>query len=188
MDFRANGQNGGLGCGGLRFRRLLAFCSLSILALLVSPAAPAWAIENKPLIAPITSDPPKGTHVLVDADTFTYDSNTQIGIATGKVSLVYGPYTLTATKVVYNQKTGEFDANGSIVLREPNGNVLNADSMVTRNAFRDGFARHILEEGRRGHIVLEHDALHELLVEFALLALGLEQLDQRGDVLGLHVA
>ena len=143
MDFRANSQNGSLGGGGLRFGRLLAFCGLPILALFVGPAAPALAIENKSLIAPITSDPPKGTHVLVDADTFTYDTNTQIGIATGKVNLVYGPYTLTATKVVYNQKTGEFDANGSIVLREPNGNVLNADSMITRNAFRDGFARHI---------------------------------------------
>ena len=125
---------------GLSLRGLLLCCGFSLLAL---AAGPALAIENKPLIAPITSNPPKGTHVVVDADKFTYDSNTQIGIATGKVNLVFGPYTLNATKVVYNQKTGEFDANGSIVLREPNGNVLNADSLVTRNAFRDGFAKHI---------------------------------------------
>ncbi len=129
-----------LGEEGLRLSRLLLFCSL---CLLVFSFGPALAIENKPLIAPITSDPPKGTHVVVDADQFTYDTITQIGIATGKVNLVYGPYTLTATKVVYKQKTGEFDANGSIVLREPNGNVLNADSMVMHNAFRDGFAKHI---------------------------------------------
>ena len=137
---RNQANSNSLAWEGLRLRSLLLCCGFSLLAL---TAGPALAIENKPLIAPITSDPPKGTHVVVDADKFTYDSNTQIGIATGKVNLVYGPYILTATRVVYNQKTGEFDANGSIVLREPNGNVLNADSMVTRNAFRDGFARHI---------------------------------------------
>ena len=140
MDQRAESQDGSLGCGSLRFRSLLACLCL----VFFSFAGPASAIENKPLIAPITSDPPKGTHVVVDADKFTYDTKTQIGIATGKVNLVYGPYTLTATRVVYNQKTGEFDANGSIVLREPNGNVLNADSMALHNAFRDGFARHIV--------------------------------------------
>ena len=137
---RNQATSNSLAVGGLRLRGLLLCCGLSLLALASSPVL---AIENKTLIAPITSDPPKGTHVVVDADQFTYDTKTQIGIATGKVNLVFGPYTLTATKVVYNQKTGEFDANGSIVLREPNGNVLNADSMAMHNAFRDGFARHI---------------------------------------------
>ncbi len=144
MRNQALGQNGSLACGSLRFRSGLVVGGLAVLALFIGVETPALAIQNKPLIAPITSDPPKGTHVTVDADKFTYDTDTEIGIATGKVVLVYGPYTLTATKVVYRQKTGEFDANGSIVLKEPNGNVLNADSMVMHNAFRDGFARHIV--------------------------------------------
>ena len=139
-ELRDQAINNSLAGAGICLRSLLlcfGFC------LLIWAPGAALAIENKILVAPITSDPPKGTQVVVDADKFTYDSNTEIGIATGKVNLVYGPYILTASRVVYNKKTGEFDANGSIVLREPNGNVLNADSMVTHNAFRDGFARHI---------------------------------------------
>jgi len=129
------------GSFGFRASLFAAVATLSVMA-----SAPcANAIENKPFVAPITSTPPAGTQVNVDADQMTFDPNTQIGTASGKVHLTYGPYTLTATHVKFNQKTGTFDADGSIMVREPNGNVLLADSMDMRNRFRDGLLRRIVE-------------------------------------------
>jgi LPS-assembly protein len=104
----------------------------------------ALALVEKPLIPPITSAPVKGTKVDVNADKITYDPKTQIAIATGKVVMVYGPYRLEATRVSYNQLTGEFKANGSVELREPNGNVLLAQKLDLRNKFKTGFAEHVM--------------------------------------------
>lgn len=98
--------------------------------------APAFvAPEDKPI--------PKGTRVDVVADQLTYDAKTEVATATGTVKLTYGPYVLTATKVSYNMKTKIFSANGSIVLREPNGNVLEASSAQLTENFKEGFAHHV---------------------------------------------
>jgi LPS-assembly protein len=119
-------------------------CGALLLGLaLVSTAAPAHAIVNKPLIEPITTLPPDGTQVNVDADKITYDPNSENAVATGTVQLVYGPFTLTATRVEYNSKTGAFKANGSVVIREPNGNILKADSLALADKFKTGFANHV---------------------------------------------
>ena len=101
-------------------------------------------INDQPdFVGPDTSAVPKGTHVDVIADTLTYDDRTKIATATGTVQLTYGPYVLTATKVVYNMKDKTFSANGSIVLREPNGNVLEADTATLKDTFKEGFAQHV---------------------------------------------
>ena len=84
-------------CGSSGFRTSL-FAAVATLSVMAS-APCAGAIENKPFVAPITSTPPAGTQVNVDADQMTFDPNTQIGTASGKVHLTYGPYTLTATHV-----------------------------------------------------------------------------------------
>ena len=105
---------------------------------------PAIAIVNKPLIEPITTLPPDGTQVDVVADKITYDPKTENAVAIGTVQLVYGPFTLTATHVEYNSKTGAFKANGSVVVREPNGNVLKAESVALANKFKTGFANHVM--------------------------------------------
>ena len=127
--------------GSASFRRLLAagFAVMALFAL----ATPADAIVKKRFISPVTTEPAPGTKVNVDATRITYDPNSTVATADGNVVMVYGPYTLTATKVKYNQSTGVFDANGSVVLKEPNGNVLFADSAEIRNKFKQGFARHV---------------------------------------------
>ncbi len=94
-------------------------------------------------MAPKTDPVPKGTRVDVVADRLDYDGKTEVATATGTVQLTYGPYVLTATRVVYNMKTGKFSANGSIVFREPNGNVLEADFAELEDNFKAGFARHV---------------------------------------------
>lgn len=104
---------------------------------------PASAIENKTFIEPILTLPPDGTKVDVDADRITYDPRSHNAVATGLVKMVYGPFTLIATRVEYNQVTGRFFANGSVEVREPNGNILKADRIALTDKFKLGFAEHV---------------------------------------------
>ena len=129
------------GVGALISRgNLLVWASLG--ALLV--AAPiAQAIVNKEFIKPIIKKPAAGTRVNVEADRITFDGKSKIATATGTVRITYGPYVLVATKVVYNEATDDFKANGSVELREPNGNILQAETAELHNKFKEGFARHL---------------------------------------------
>ncbi len=103
----------------------------------------AYALSDKKFVAPITTKPAAGTKVDVAADRIVFDSSTKIATATGTVRITYGPYTLVASKVVYDQDDGSFKANGSVELREPNGNILQADTVDLHNKFKEGFARHV---------------------------------------------
>jgi LPS-assembly protein len=114
-------------------------------AIFVSPPTAAVAgIDNQPaLVAPQNKPPPKGTRVDVVADRLTYDDKTKLAVATGTVQLTYGSYVLTASKIVYDMAKKTFKANGSIVLREPNGNVLEAESAELNDKFSEGFANYV---------------------------------------------
>jgi LPS-assembly protein len=124
-------------------------CVLSLLAAAglawqATGAMPATSPEKSPeFIAPSTAPVPKGTRVNVVAEKLSYDGKTEIATATGLVRLTYGPYVLTATRVVYDMKRKKFSANGSIVFREPNGNVLEADFAELSDTFKEGFAEHV---------------------------------------------
>lgn len=102
-----------------------------------------FAITKKKLVNPVTSEPADGTPADFIADKVVYDPRSQTAVATGTVRMVYGPYQLIATKVTYNQKTGAFTANGSVELREPNGNILRASEIFLKDKFKAGFARHL---------------------------------------------
>jgi LPS-assembly protein len=123
-------------------RQYVFVLSAASIAVFVS-AGPAVALKEKPFVKPITDTPAAGTAADFAADKLTYDPRTKLAVATGKVVITYGPYVLNATLVSFNQETGAFKANGSVVLREPNGNVLQAASLELHNKFRDGFAQHL---------------------------------------------
>ncbi|MFM8745446.1 MAG: LPS-assembly protein LptD [Aestuariivirga sp.] len=108
-----------------------------------APAAIAGIDNQPPLVPPQNTPPPKGTQVDVIADRLTYDDRTKVAVASGKVELTYGSYVLTASEVVYDMARKTFKANGSIVLREPNGNVFEADSAELKDTFREGFANYV---------------------------------------------
>jgi LPS-assembly protein len=95
-------------------------------------------------VRPILKTPPKGTRVNVDADRIVYDARTRIATATGQVVITYGQYELVATRVTYDIRNDKLTANGNIRLKEPGGNILEADEAELRNRFRDGFARHLM--------------------------------------------
>lgn len=86
---------------------------------------------------------PEGTPVEVFPDRILYDSRTGIATALGNVRLVYGPYVLNASRVVYDPRRDRLEANGNVVFREPGGNVLIADTIELRNRLREGFARYL---------------------------------------------
>jgi len=94
-------------------------------------------------VNPVAEAPRPGTRANFVASRITYDSKRKIATATGRVQIVYGPYTLTATKVIYDMVNDTFKANGSVVVREPNGNVLQADYAELSEKFKEGFARHV---------------------------------------------
>lgn len=132
--------------GGVAVRLgLAALLSATVASILIPvPAAAATGRPVEPkFVEPDIREVPKGTRVDVIADRLTYDGRTEIAAAIGTVRLTYGPYVLTATKVVYDMKKGLFSANGSIQLREPNGNVLEADYVELRETFKEGFANHV---------------------------------------------
>lgn len=87
--------------------------------------------------------PPKGSRLHVVTDKLTYNGKTKIAVATGKVVITYGKYVLVATKVVYDKANDRMRAVGQVHLREPGGNILQADVAQLENRFRDGFARHL---------------------------------------------
>jgi LPS-assembly protein len=121
-------------------------CILGLLAaagLALSLDAEARISDAPAFVAPADEPIPPGTRVDVVADKLFYDGKSEVATATGTVQLTYGPYVLTATRVVYDMKSGVFRANGSIMLREPNGNVIEADSAELQENFKEGFARHV---------------------------------------------
>lgn len=107
-------------------------------------AAPlSQAIVKKEFVNPVLKTPVAGTRVDVVADRITFEGKSKVATATGTVRITYGPYILIATKVVYDQDDGSFKANGSVELREPNGNILQAETADLHNKFKEGFARHL---------------------------------------------
>jgi LPS-assembly protein len=118
---------------------LLALSALALFAL----SGPVYAIKEKPFVKPVKEQPAAGTAADFVADKLTYDPKTKNAVATGRVILTYGPYILNATKVTYNETTDKFTANGSVELREPNGNIMQAATLELTNRFKQGFARHL---------------------------------------------
>jgi LPS-assembly protein len=100
-------------------------------------------IAPAPSTGPQDKTPPRGTRVDVDADQIVFDDRANTAVATGNVVMTYGNYVLIARRVTYNQDTDTMRAEGEIRLREPGGNILEADVLELQNRFRDGFAEHL---------------------------------------------
>jgi len=107
----------------------------------VLPSATLAAVSEKGRLKIKT--PPKNTRLHVVTDKLAYNAQTKIAVATGRVVITYGRYVLVATKVVYDKKNDRMRAVGQVHLREPGGNILQADVAQLQNKFRDGFARHL---------------------------------------------
>jgi LPS-assembly protein len=109
----------------------------------LSAAVPDIVPEENQKVRPILKTPPNGSRVDVVADKITYDANSKIAVATGRVVMTYGKYVLVATRVSYDRRHDKMTANGSVRLKEPGGNVLEADYAQLEDKFKNGFAEHL---------------------------------------------
>lgn len=142
-----NGSSSG-SAAGRRGLTLWAAGAL-LLSCLAGGAHTLWAStsgqqNHSEKVQPELKTPPKGTRVFVVADRIVYDARTRIATATGQVVITYGQYQLVATRVTYDQRHDKLTANGNVRLKEPGGNILEADEAELRDRFKEGFAKHLL--------------------------------------------
>lgn len=105
-----------------------------------------------PALAQQIERPPADQPVALIADEIDFDSNTGRVTASGSVEVYYGDRTLTADKIIYDDNTGRVEAIGDIVLRDPNGTTVFADTADLDADLKDGLvtgARSILDKHTR---------------------------------------
>jgi LPS-assembly protein len=86
------------------------------------------------------------------ADQVTYDSDADIVTASGAVRMNREGNYLAADEVVWNRKTGQVYAKGSVVLLTPQGDKLIGDNVQLTDTLRDGTVNNlmvVLEGGAR---------------------------------------
>lgn len=82
----------------------------------------------------------KQPYVILRADEATYDENSGLVTAKGKVEIAHGDQILQADTVIYDEANDKITAIGNVVLMESTGDVRFADKAEFSNGMRDGFA------------------------------------------------
>ena len=118
--------------------RSTLFATAAIAALLSTPmASPALAQG-----LPIATGQIGGTgdeELLLEADELIYDYDRNVVTAAGNVQIYYGPYTLEAASITYNQNTKRVVAEGGVRITQPDGSVLTAERADVTDTLREGF-------------------------------------------------
>ena len=110
-------------------------------AVLVVGLAAAWWVQAVPAIA---AQPVQNQEaILFQADDLSYDQARDTIIAQGHVEAAYGKRLLFANRVTYNQTTGVVTATGDVVLTDPDGSTLFADSAQLSDDLAQGIVRGI---------------------------------------------
>jgi LPS-assembly protein len=118
------------------------------LPVLLAAAAPASG-QTTDASAPQNA---QTTTIEFSADSVTYDSNADIVIASGAVRMSREGNYLAADQVVWNRKSGEVRAQGSVVMVTPQGDKLIGEDVVLTDTLRDGTIHNllvVLESGGR---------------------------------------
>ena len=77
--------------------------------------------------------------MLLEADELIYDYDRNVVTAAGNVQIYYGPYTLEAASVTYDQNTKRVVAEGGVRITQPDGSVLTAERADVTDTLREGF-------------------------------------------------
>ncbi len=88
-----------------------------------------------------STDIDRSQPLYLQGDQLIYDNSGNNDIARGNVEIYYNNYVLTADEVVYDQSANTLNALGNVILREPNGSIIRADSYTLTDDFRDGFVQ-----------------------------------------------
>jgi LPS-assembly protein len=111
----------------------------------VPAAASAQAPESAPPPAiPPGEDVPAGQLVEFSADQVTFDSNTDVVTASGQVRMSREGNYLAADQVVWDRKSGEVRAQGSVVLMTPEGDKIIGENVALTDTLRDGTVQNLL--------------------------------------------
>jgi LPS-assembly protein len=125
-----------------RFRRGAALASLSLVA-----TAPALVALDAVQGANKTAVPrvPQEIDGLIDlaADQITYDAETGIVRAIGRILIRRDGYKLEAGEIRYNEKTGTVEAFGAVTLTTPSGDRIFAPKMILKDALKQAFVEDI---------------------------------------------
>lgn len=117
-------------------RRLLA-CALTGFLLLLS-VAPAQALLLPQGFFDMAPMPGQGP-AAVEADRMSYDGTNDSVAAEGAVVMSYQGYDLRADRVDYDQATQSVKASGHVTVRDPGGNVYEADSLELTGGMKEAF-------------------------------------------------
>ena len=77
--------------------------------------------------------------LLLEGDELIYDTRNNRVVARGNVQIYYNDYILTGDQVIYDQNANTLTAEGNVQIKEPNGNVVRGDRLITTDDFRDAF-------------------------------------------------
>ncbi|MEZ5849476.1 MAG: LPS-assembly protein LptD [Hyphomicrobiaceae bacterium] len=90
----------------------------------------------------------KASPLLLEGDELIYDTRNNRVIARGNVEIYYNEYILTADQVIYDQAANTLTAEGNAQIKEPDGNIVRADKLVTTDDFRDAFVQSLSVVGK----------------------------------------
>ncbi|MGN6157248.1 MAG: LPS-assembly protein LptD [Devosia sp.] len=127
-------RGNGIG-GSLPHRVAGALSGLLLLALTVVPAQATLLPEGFFDMAPAPGHGPAA----VEANTMAYNGSSDTVAAQGAVVMHYQGYDLRADKVEYDQATGGVKASGHVTVRDPQGNIYQADSIVLTGGMKEAF-------------------------------------------------
>jgi LPS-assembly protein len=118
--------------------------------MLLAAAAPASAQGAEPS-APVPQNALESS-IEFSADQVTYDSGADVVTASGAVRMSREGNYLAADQVVWDRKSGEVRAQGSVVMVTPQGDKLVGEDVVLTDTLRDGTVHNllvVLESGGR---------------------------------------
>jgi LPS-assembly protein len=118
-------------------------------ALALLTMASAAQAQEAPAAPPVTESEAEAP-VGFEADGLSYDDASDSVTAFGNVVMRRGNQSVRADKVVWNRKTGEVEASGSIRLVDADGNQLFADSLMLDDELRAGAMQNMLLALREG--------------------------------------
>ncbi len=121
------------------------------LALALLSMASAAEAQEAPATPPASTDANAAdAPVAFEADGISYDDASDSVTAFGNVVMRRDNQSVRADKVIWNRKTGEVEASGSIRLVDSDGNQLFADSLMLDDELRAGAMQNMLLALREG--------------------------------------
>ena len=127
----------------------------------------------------------------VEADRLSYDARNDVISADGGVIFDYQGFSIRADRLQYNQRTGELLALGNVVMRDPGGNVYEAERVEVTGQMKEAFIESLTVTTPSGARVTARDiryadTLTTILTEASYSPCGL-CIDSKGRRIGWTV-